>query len=572
MTTYTGNGGNNLLVGGSGDDDLFGLGGTDVLMGSGGHDLLDGGTGADTMDGGAGNDTYIVDNVEDEVVELVNKGKDTIQSSVTYSLNFAQNVENLTLTGTADIDAYGDNLSNILIGNSGNNVLWAAGGPDTLKGGGGDDYLNGGAGHDKMYGGIGDDDYVVTDAYDEVTEYSGQGIDTVHSSHSHTLGENVENLILTGWDDNYAKGNELNNKLTGNSGDNSLWGGSGADTMQGGDGNDTYFIDQSGDEVIEYTDEGLDLVYSRVSVTLDDNVENLILTDNGNIAGTGNELDNWMTGNVGNNTMFGGDGNDTIDGDYGDDSMYGGEGDDTFGVRSLGDEVIEYDGDGTDKVYVIGNFDYELGENLEHLYFYGAGSRVGNEKDNIISYSVNNDITDNTLDGGLGEDEMHGGAGNDNYYVDNEQDLAIEEHASFGAEDVVFSTVNYTIGDHIEILSLAGGDAVFGTGNAQNNTIFGNVQDNVLDGGDGSDALSGLGGNDTFVLKAGQANGDQVFEFQGNGAGLGDTLKFEGYGVGATLTQQSAAVWLISSADGTIQELITLVGAPTLDASDYNFV
>jgi Ca2+-binding RTX toxin-like protein len=190
---------------------------------------------------------------------------------------------------------------------------------------------------------------------------------------------------------------------------------------------------------------------------------------------------------------------------------------------------------------------------------------------NIISFSASWDTTDNTLDGGLGQDEMHGGAGNDKYYVDDEQDLAIEEDAAFGTQDVVFASVNYTIGDHIETLSLAG-NAVSGTGNAQSNTIFGNAQDNELDGGGSSDSLSGLGGNDTFVFKAGQANGDVVFEFAGNGAGVGDSLKFVGYGPGATFTQQTATEWFITSADGSIQEVITLVGAPSIDATDYVFV
>jgi Ca2+-binding RTX toxin-like protein len=571
MPTYTGNGNNNVITGSTGDDDIFGLGGDDVLIGIGGNDTLDGGTGADTMDGGSGNDTYIVDNVNDEVVEYANKGKDTIKSSVTYSLNFAQNVENLMLTGTADIDAYGDNSINGLFGNSGNNILWAAGGNDTLKGGGGDDHLNGGAGHDKMYGGTGNDDYVVTDSFDEVTEYDDQGIDTVFTSHDYyTLGDNLENLVLTGWANSHGKGNELNNELAGNSGNNTLWGGDGADTMQGGEGDDTYFVDQSGDEVIEYADEGNDLVYSQVSIALDDNIENLILTG-GNVVGTGNELDNWMTGSAGNNLLFGNDGDDTIDGKEGNDTMYGGEGHDVFGVDSQDDKVVEYDSDGADAVYLTGDFDYELADNLENLYFVGAGARVGNETNNIISFSVSWDTSDNTLDGGLGQDEMHGGAGNDNYYVDSEEDLAIEEDAVFGTQDVVYSTVNYTIGDHIEVLSLDGGNAVFGTGNAQSNTIFGNLQDNVLDGGGSSDSLSGLGGNDTFVFNVGQANGDVVYEFNGNGAGLGDTLKFVGYGPGAILQQLTASEWRVSSADGAIQEIFTLVGAPALDPSDYMF-
>jgi Ca2+-binding RTX toxin-like protein len=82
---------------------------------------------------------------------------------------------------------------------------------------------------------------------------------------------------------------------------------------------------------------------------------------------------------------------------------------------------------------------------------------------------------------------------------------------------VYSSAFTYTLTDNVEILSLDTDTdtGVYGTGNAQNNTIFGNINDNVLNGSDGADSLSGLGGNDTFVFLAGQAHGDVVFEFNG---------------------------------------------------------
>jgi Ca2+-binding RTX toxin-like protein len=177
---------------------------------------------------------------------------------------------------------------------------------------------------------------------------------------------------------------------------------------------------------------------------------------------------------------------------------------------------------------------------------------------------------DDTLLGGDGVDTMTGGDGNDKYYVDDQLEKAIEQKD--GGYDVVFASVDYTLGDNIEVLSLAGGSAVSGTGNGESNTIFGNAGDNILDGGANSDSLSGLGGNDTFVFKAGEAQGDTVYEFEGNGAGDGDVLKFVGYGAGATLTQFSAEVWIIASADGSIQEAITFVGAPALVGLDCVFV
>ena len=202
-----GNSGNNELTGNGGNDSLQGYGGDDILYGGDGSDRLDGGSGADDLRGGDGNDSYIIDNSNDSITEGESKGTDTAYSTAsTFTLD--DNVENLILKGSSDIDGIGNGLANTIRGNSGNNELSGGDGNDTLFGNNGDDILNGNDGNDSLYGGDGAD----------------------------TLNGNGDNDLLFGGDGV--------DTLNGGDGNDRVDGGSGADTLNGGDGNDKYIIDR----------------------------------------------------------------------------------------------------------------------------------------------------------------------------------------------------------------------------------------------------------------------------------------------------------------------------------------
>jgi trimeric autotransporter adhesin len=143
------------------------------IIGNDGNNTLTGNDGNDTLNGGIGNDTYIVDNTGDRITQSANQGIDRVTSTVTYTL--ANNVENLTLTGTTNINGIGNALNNVITGNSGNNIL------------------NGGGGADTLIGGNGNDTYTVDNLRDVIQETStlATEIDTVQSSLTYTLGMNL---------------------------------------------------------------------------------------------------------------------------------------------------------------------------------------------------------------------------------------------------------------------------------------------------------------------------------------------------------------------------------------------
>jgi Ca2+-binding RTX toxin-like protein len=490
-----------------GNDELWGGDGDDLLHGGAGNDLLAGGTGNDTMDGGAGNDTYDVDSTGDTIVEDADEGIDTVRSSIDYAVG--GNLENLTLTGTDAVNGAGNAADNVVIGNEGNN---------TLRGLDGNDMLDGGAGADTLIAGAGDDTYVIDNAGDVVIESAGEGVDTVRSRISTTLGDNVENLTLIGINAINGGGNALDNVIIGNAAANVLDGGAGADQMRGGLGNDTYAVDNAGDLVTEYVNEGVDTVLASVDYALGANLENLTLTGAAT-QGSGNELDNVIRGNSLTNRLDGGAGADTL---------VGGTGDDVYVVDDAGDVVVEQANEGIDTA--VASVDYALSANVENLTLTGnATLGTANALDNVLTANdlgdalFGNDGNDtllggtgtDTLDGGAGNDIliggagadlMRGGAGDDSYVVDDAGDQVVETaDAGF---DRVSSNIDYVLPENVEQLTLTG-TALKGTGNALDNLLFGNDQANVFDGAAGADRMVGGAGDDRYIV---DNAADQVVE------------------------------------------------------------
>ena len=511
-----------------------------IMIGDDADDYFDGKVGADTMVGGGGNDVYVVDDAGDRVIETSGQGiGDEIDSYLDYSLAALPDVENLRLLDPSvghspALHGTGNDRDNYIRGNSFANVL---------EGGDGNDKLDGAGGADILLGGKGDDTYWLNNPGEKVVEYGGEGTDRVISSSSYelpanvenltlkgegltatgnnlsnnyevfsasdviiemeadkekggndsvtswvdfTLGNNVENLTLTGTAVE-GHGNTLSNVLIGNQYDNRLDGGAGADTMMGGVGNDLYFVDDEGDQVVELSGQGNDTVVSSISYALGANVEKLILDGTAPINATGNSLANTLTGNAGNNVLNGG---------AGLDRLVGGDGDDTYiqdgTMDSTPDSVVELVGKGTDTV-ISSLANYTLASNVENLTLAGNANinGAGNGLDNLL---IGNEGS-NRLSGGLGNDTLKGGGGID---VLTDMDGNNRFYGGSGADQM--------------------------SGGAGADMFFGGTGDDAITTGTGMDiiVLNRGDGRDT-VLPTQEFGHDNVISF-GNGISLADLV------------------------------------------------
>ncbi|KQM13772.1 hypothetical protein ASE49_11950 [Novosphingobium sp. Leaf2] len=355
-------------------------------------------------------------------------------------------------------------------------------------------------------------------------------------------------------------------------------------TYTGTAGNDTFRVTSVLDKVVETANGGTDAVISSVTYTLPDHVENLSLTTDQAINGTGNGLDNRIVGNSAANVLTGLGGNDFLDGAGGADTLYGGLGDDTYKVDSSAVKVIELAGEGRDSV--ITTVTYTLTANVENLRLDGVAdiNGTGNAEDNrMIGNAGANVLTglggNDYLDGGAGIDTLVGGKGDDIYVVDNTRDKVVEQ-ASEGT-DTVMASATYTLPANVEILRLTGSGSIHGSGNALANKIYGNEGDNklfgwagndlleggagndILNGGAGDDTLTGGAGADTFVFGSGYGK-DTVTDFQ---HGMDKLVLVNVKAAAVSITQTALATVVSIGAD-----TITLTGDPHFAASDITFL
>ncbi len=411
------------IVSGSGDDVISALGSDDIVRGGIGEDQIDGGDGADSLFGGSeddvitgGADNDLLDGAEDNDNLLGQSGDDDLFGGVGFD----------TLIGGSGADSLvGDLDSDTLRGNTGNDTLFGGEGFDDLSGGANDDLLFGGDGIDQLIGGSGNDtlngdadlDFLSGgDGLDAINGGTGEdalsgnaGNDTLNGDDDNDFlygGDNVDSL-LGGNNDDQLFGGASADRLFGGSGADSLTGGMASDTganrLFGGQDGDTYFVNSANDIVNEApADTGIDTVFSSISYTLVNNVENLVLQDTGLLSGFGNNQANQITGNSSANF---------IDGGLGRDTMIGGLGDDVFIIRDSTDVVQELNGTLGGRDTARSFVTHTLADNVENLILLGTNP-VNGTGNGAINKLIGNDFA-NVLNGGLGNDILTGGLGTD---------------------------------------------------------------------------------------------------------------------------------------------------------------
>jgi Ca2+-binding RTX toxin-like protein len=564
--TLEGSAYNNVLIGGAGADSLLGQYGDDILIGGIGADRLDGGAGWDTADYSDSTLAVRVDLRGPAYADWWGN-HDAAAGDVLVS------IERL-IGGNLNDVFVGDDQNNRLTGGAGNDSLHGWGGQDHLFGGAGSDFLSGNSGVDTMEGGGGNDTLVVDSGSDQIIELAGQGVDLIRAFVSYTMSDNVEKLVMMGTDALSATGNAMNNDIQGNDGANTIDGGLGDDTLTGGAGGDVFrdakgsdhYDGGAGYDRVEYlaATRGikLDMVNTRLSthIAYDDVFVGIEEISGSNYNDTlyGNDQGNTLYGRGANDLFYAREGNDRVYGESGDDILFGGSGADTIDGGTGADRAdyhhstagIQIDLRGAAHALFWGNVggdaQGDVLSGIEHVY----GSQhndtiVGDTGANLLDGENGNDALhgfdghdtlrgragNDTLQGNTGSDQMEGGAGNDSYYVDSTGDVVVEL-AGEGA-DRVYAAITYTLGSHVENLTLLGTGNLNGTGNALANSISGNTGNNTLTGGAGDDSLYGGDGNDYLI----DSDGDNYMD-----GGAGDDMTLFSYVTGTQVAGISTFV------------------------------
>jgi Ca2+-binding RTX toxin-like protein len=573
-----GTSGNNDLFGGEGNDRLEGRGGNDDLRGGSGNDFLLGGDGVDRFDGGDGVDTVSWEDQPGSIIVDLTVGA-AFNGSFTERLFRIENV-----IGTSGNDSlFGDGFDNVFDG-----------GPD------GADYMVGSGGFDTVSYRTSVRSVIID--LDVKASWDGQNRDTF-PEFSGAIGSRFDDVI-------YGSVSTVNRIDGGPSGADLMYGGAARDTLSYASSNTAVILDVS--VGLSYDGASQDRFFD-FEVFEGSAFNDSIFGSDGDNELYGLAGNDYIFGGAGRDLIFGGDGDDFLIGDFGSDQINGGAGVDTVSYQTsvagvsvnLGTGTA-FDGGATDTLVSIENAigtpfsDSIVGSNADNLIDGGASGadfldggfgadtvtfanavralRIdllgqfaddGVERDTVRNFEIIigsrfNDIIigdsiGETIDGGPdGADQLDGGLGVDTVsYASSLRGVIIDlpNNASWDGvhQDTIVNFENAT--------GSAFNDQIFGNalgnvlrGGPGDDYLQGEGGDDVLDGGPGADRFQGGSGNDDFILRKGEAEGDWVQTFFGNGAAPGDRIVLAGWSPLSTmvLIDPVLRTWRITDgADGS---------------------
>ena len=536
-TTLTGSNSDNTITGGNFGNSLSGLGGNDYLVGGVQNDTLVGGDGNDTLDGkagvnslagGAGDDYYTTDSQSVNLVENLNEGKDTVRSTVNFSLEYSgklANVEGLYLTGSASLAGTGNSLDNTITGNDGNNALSGKLGNDTILGGLGADYIKGDEGNDSIVGGGDIQGDVPADASTPILLASGQTYTGQINSRNETDWIRVDlkvGVTYTFVIDSQLVGGEVlkdrSDVAFGAQGSDQYW-----PTWQ--DGNFGYQPPLIGDKDNQ-------TLFAPWSGVLTDHDE-LVLNADGtvaygyfdpkkiiksakfinNIAGfqfTPFESGTFYVPVSSAGPALGGYRFTLTDPES-----------PATGAPALADNASNtlLGGAGADTV-VAGNGRDAQGKAIGDILLGGTNGLVGQVDTDLSSDTLIGGDGNDSLDGGNGANSLVGGKGDDYYYIRSQSDIVVEQTDGGTGDAMIVNFAAKFTGEwdivldpdyeepsakpvfkfaNIENVTLTGSAHTSVLGSPNSDKIVGNFGNNTFAGGVGDDTLQGEGGNDSLV-------------------------------------------------------------------------
>ncbi len=466
-------------------------------------------------------------------------GKNQTQIIDTTTNPASTNGDDQIRGGNSGDQIHGAGGNDKLFGENGNDQVWGDDGNDLVYGGLGDDQLHGGTGNDQVYGENGNDRIYGDAGNDNLN--GGRGNDVIFGDGEGGAGEGgaASSLNLTPLAQSYlSSGHNLINGLGGPAG-------FGETSLAPNDDLSTSAID-------------ITTVFGSTGLNFfGQNYTSLYANNNGNVTFATPQYTYTPF------ALTGATSNPIFAAFFADVDTRGGVVSPTPGGNSVGSDLLHYDIDAANGVVTF-TWD-DVGYYASHTDKLNAFQmqliNEGNGDFDVIFRYEDVNWTTGDASGGSG------GLG------------GVVARAGFSSGNGTDFFELPQSGDQAQMLALestAGNTGTPGVWSFQvRNGVVLSGGDDVIDGGPGLDTLTGGPGNDTFVLHAGEAGGDTITDFNGNGAGLGDQLQFVGYGTaaaGATFAQLDATHWQINSANGAIHDVITLSNSAAVAATDYTFM